>query len=271
MMNFDSLRTLLDAAGLYLTGEDNLRLTTFGGVANLVVVLEGRLVSPEGKIVPLSERQIPNSDYTAKSTIFPLAEGVLTNAQLRLGTGTAGRGSVFGVLEVVRGNGVNAQALSTLLAGYITTNGRLAWPGSPIESSINGPGRIRSITGTNPAANVEISEVVPVGTRWRLISWQATLVADANVATRTAELIIDDGTTVIVPAFPNVNQTAGQTMTYTAGVFGSFGSVAGAFNLIALPESLMLAAGFRIRTSTTNRQVGDDWTAPQMLVEEWIE
>jgi hypothetical protein len=154
---------LLDAGGLYLTGEDHLRLTTFGGVANLVVVLEGRLVTPDGCVVPLAEQQIPLSTYLPKSTIFPLAEGVLTNVQLRLGTGSAGRGGVFGVLEIVRGTTSNAQALGTLLQGYITTNARLAWPGSPIESSVNGPGRLRSITGTDPAANVEISEAVPAG------------------------------------------------------------------------------------------------------------
>jgi len=28
--------------------------------------------------------------------------------------------------------------------------------------------------------------------------------------------------------------------------------------------------GYRIRTSTLNRQAGDDYGAPQLFVEEWI-
>jgi hypothetical protein len=82
----------LDAPGLYLTGEDNLRLTTFGGLAGAIVSLEGRLIDRAGRLVPIVEVQTPNSNYTAKTSIVQLAEGVLTNVQLRASTGTAVRG-----------------------------------------------------------------------------------------------------------------------------------------------------------------------------------
>src|SRR3954449_10597971 len=153
-MTTDTQRGLMDAGGLYLTGEDNLRLTTFGGVAGVTVVLEGRLVGDDGKIVPISERQVPNSDYTAKQSIFVLAAGVLTNAHLRASVGSVGRGGVFAILEVVRGTTVNGQALATILQGYVTTNARLAYPGSPIMDSTAGAARLRSSTGTAHVAGV---------------------------------------------------------------------------------------------------------------------
>ena len=36
-------------------------------------------------------------------------------------------------------------------------------------------------------------------------------------------------------------------------------------------RDLILLAGHRIRTSTSSLQAGDDWGAPQLLVEEWLE
>src|SRR3954467_4562200 len=191
---------LLDAPGLYLTGEDHLRLTTFGGVAGATVVLEGRLVTIDGRVVPLAETHTPNSNYTSKANTFALAEGVLTNVQLRASSASLLGGGVFAVLEVVRGLTTNAQALATLLQGYVTTNARLAWPGSPIQASTAGAGRLRSITGTDPAANVEISETVPAGVRWRILTLAATFATDATVASRVPALVIDDGTNQLFSA-----------------------------------------------------------------------
>lgn len=263
--------TELNPGALYLTGEDNLRLTTFGGVANLVVVLEGRLLNMDGVVVPLGERHVPNSNYTAAQSTFTLAEGVLTHVQLRIATGTSGRGGVFGVLEIVRGTGANAQALGTLLQGYITTNARLAWPGSPIESSVNGPGRIRSITGTNPAAGLETSDTVPAGVRWRLMSWAASLSTDATVVNRFPTLIVDDGALAIFQSQDTVAQAASSTVRYVAADVGFRDAAsAGTINL-GLPGNLILSAGFRIRTLTSAIVAGDDWGAPQFTVEEWIE
>lgn len=263
--------TLLANGGVYLTGEDNLRLTTIGALAGAVVAIEGRLVKTDGTVTAFAERHDPNSNYTAKSTIHNLGDGVLTHVHVRVQTGTALRGHVFGVLEIVRGFSGAIQPLGTLLQGYVTANARLAWPGSPIESSTAGAGRLRSITGTDPAANVEISETVPAGVRWRLLSFKATLAADANVANRQPGLIIDDGVNVIWNMNTNAGQTAGATWVYVWADIGQ--SLAGqpsvALNYPLPP--LVLPAGSRIRTSTSLLQVGDNWSAPQYLVEEFIE
>ncbi len=263
--------TEFSAPGLYLTGEDNLRLTTFGSLAGAAVAIEGRIILPGGRIVPFAERHVASTDRTAATSTHGLGEGLLTNVQLRLSAGSGGLGRVFGVLEVVRGLGGGVQPLATLIQGYITTNGRRAWPGSPIEGGVNDRGWLRTFQGTDPAANVEISETVPTNTRWSIWSFVAQLVADANVANRTVTLIIDDGANTIWQMDASAAQTAGQTRIYEAFNLGTAADLVGSTFRIPAPFPIVLPAGARIRTSTANRQVGDNWGAPLIVVEEWIE
>jgi len=271
MVTSDAQRALLDSPGLYLTGEDNLRLTTIGAVAGVTIVMEGRLVTMDGRVVPLAERHTPNSNYTAATQIFGLSEGTLTNVQLRASSAGLLGGGVWCVLEIVRGGGSNAQALGTLLQGYATTNGRLAWPGSLILPATFGAGRIRSITGTDPAANVEISETVPAGVRWRLVAFSASLTTDANVAARDVRLVIDDGTTTLLQLPADQTQAASLTIRYTAIAGAPIATPRNTGAVITLPRDLLLSPGYRIATLTASRQVGDNWTAPQYEVEEFIE
>lgn len=259
------------AGGVYLTGEDNFRLTTWGSLGSAVVVLEGRIVSPDGCIVALSESQIPLSTRAAKTTIYPAREGLLLNVQLRVGTGTSIGGTVGALLELVRGRDGAVTPIATLLQGYVNSATRLAWPGSPLTPLTSGAGLLRLITGTDPAANVEISETVPTGARWKLRSFRFAFVADANVANRTIVLTIDDGATTLFETSSAVAVTANQTPVYNAAPglqFFTYGTLA--YHL-PLPGELWLPAGARIKTVTTNRQVGDNYGAPLYAVEEFLE
>jgi hypothetical protein len=259
------------AGGIYLTGEENFRLTTWGALANAVVTLEGRFVGADGLSLPFAESQIPNSDRSAKTSIFGAREGLLTNMQLRVGTGTSTTGTIAAILEIIRGREGGVQPLGTLLQGYVNSATRLAWPGSPISSLVTGAGRLRTIAGTNPAAGVEISEVVPAGARWKLRTFLFSLVASAAAANRTPVLTIDDGANVLWETGSNVAQTAAQTAKYRAGAgvpFATFGALA--YHL-PLPADLLLAAGSRIRTVTGAIDVGDDYGAPVYQVEEFLE
>ncbi len=135
--------------------------------------------------------------------------------------------------------------------------------------SLNAGDGVRSITGTDPAANVEISETVPTNARWRLRALRASLTTDANVASRVAHLQFDDGTNLYYVAQGSQNQAAGATYPYNFGLGGAnkvFVTVAN--DQVTLPD-LVLTAGHKITTSTANRQVGDNWTAPQYIVQEW--
>lgn len=267
----DNARALIDAPGFFLTGEDNLRLTTFGRIAGAEVAIEGRRISPEGIVVPFAERQAPNSDGTAKATVYQVGEGVLTHAQLRATAGSVLGGGVFGILEVVRGREGAVQPMATLLQGYITTNARLAWPGSPIMPSTAGAGRLRTITGTDPAAGAEISETVPAGVRWRFLAMRFVLVTSAVAANRSVSLIFDDGSSQWLQVSDNQVQAASLTHTYVAMSSGQIGLMGGSLHALNTPSDVWLPAGSRIRTSTGSIDAGDNYGAPVYEVEEFIE
>ena len=266
-----SRAALVDAGGLYLTGEDNFRLRTFGSVAGLVLALEGRRVQDDGQVVPFAERHVPSSNYLVKEDIFPIGAGLVTNVQLRATTGTPLRGAVYALLEIIRGRDGAVQPLATLLQGYVTANARLAWPGAPIDSSINGAGRVRLITGTNPAPGVEIVETVPAGARWKLRSFRFVLVASAAAANRRPVLTIDDGAAILWETSSAVDQVASQTATYAAGVGVPFFTYGTRAYHLPLPGEFWLPAGARIRTVTALLDAGDDYAAPIYEVEEFIE
>lgn len=262
--------TLVDSDGVYCSGEDHIRLTSFNSNATAILALEGRFVRCDGVVVPIVERHIPNTDRSAAVSLVTLAEGFLSNLQIRATTGSPAQGQCYVVVELVRGRTGALQPLACLLEGYVSDVQRLAWPGSPFASSVAGTGVMRAVQGTNPAVNTEISDAVPTGARWRVVSWFATLVADANVANRTVTLIIDDGANTIWTCDASAVQTAGQTRSYNAYATGVAPDLTGSTFRLPAPFPIDLAAGSRIRTSTANRQAGDDWSAATILVEERI-
>lgn len=139
---------------------------------------------------------------------------------------------------------------------------------SPTINSFHG--RIRSITGTDPAANAEITETVPDRRRWRFLSFRASLLTDANVASRRVFLVFNDGSTDLIYFPASANQAASLFLTHNfSPTTYSPGLVIADY--ISCAPSLILPAGFVIKTVTANIQAADNWGAPQLLVEEWID
>jgi len=158
-----------------------------------------------------------------------------------------------------------------LSAQYLTDHKTIRWPPGFVESSVEGPGLLRSITGTDPAAGSEVSETVPTNARWKLRAMSFRLVTDPTVATRMVQLVIDDGTNEFYRYTAIDTQAASASYLYEANPLGFLpGSIAKAIH-IPLPLEVLLFQGWRIRTNTANLQSGDDFGAPQLLVEEWIE
>lgn len=131
-------------------------------------------------------------------------------------------------------------------------------------------GRIRSITGTDPAAGAQISETVPARRRWLLRSLTFSLTTDANAADRRVMIAITDGTnTYFFYPFGTV-QTASLTYTYHL-TQGLFGEAQMANNIYTPLPTLFITEPYEILSTLSNGQAGDDFTAPIMLVEEWID
>jgi len=262
----------LAPAGLWVTGEDRLRVTSFNSAAGVTLAIEGRVLLAGHGLRAFAERHVPNTDRTTASTSFAIGEGWLLDVQIRASAGTPRRGQCLAILELVRGGeGGAVQPLTVLVHGYVTDTQRRAWPGSPLELSTEGPGVIRAIVGTNPAAGVEIVETVPTNARWRLLALLTNFVTDATVANRFAQLLLDDGANIFFASDPPAAQTASLALNYAFGQGLARLASALATHTWGSPNGIHLPGGFRVRTATNGIVAGDNWGAPTFLVEEWIE
>jgi len=188
------------------------------------------------------------------------------------------RGQCFAQVVIWDGS----QFRAVLCRGYIYALRNISLGEFTEPGPGGGEGFIRTVTGTNPAANAEASDAVPSNAIWKLLSYSIVLVADANAANRTLRFVIDDGaaanrrwvtedTTAI---------TAGQTRTrviqrgYKAAM-NIGGSGLTDTDTIAsitdtLPDDLVMVEAYRMRTITPGLQATDNYAAPIFQVEEWL-
>lgn len=257
--------------GFYIQSDDRLACVVLSSVASLVVRFSGYYLSAKGEVNEYAIDVSPTSDRAATSQIQSIGEGFILSCRTSLVSGNANRGQCYVRAGIQRNTGTPVLPLARLLAGYLTDDYTPSFPFGKIEGPLEGPGIIRVITGTDPAAGAEISETVPTGARWRLFSVRTTFVTDATVANRLETLTLDDGTTIFFRSGTFTNHAASLTwaITWASGVVED-GTNALA-NTQAIPREVLLSAGYRINTSTINLQAGDNWGAPILHVEEWIE
>lgn len=269
---FGGGRVLPSPSQFYLTGEDRLRVTVANALVGVAVGIHWRTANPDGDIVPSREFQTPTSDRLPTTADYELGEGSLLNVTAFAAAGAPRIGQTFVSVQLVRGRGPAAIVLGTLLAGYVTATQSLGFPGSPIQSSVDGGGFFRRITGTTPGISGEITEVVPTGARWQLLSVNARLTTSATAISRFPALFLAEGGFDFFAAgqFSAVGASVTSAVWWECGMalesqVGFVGSVAG------LLLGNMLLAGMSFATRTGNLQPGDQWTAPSFLVQEWLE
>jgi hypothetical protein len=263
----------MGGAPLYVTGEDALAVTVFNAAAGVTVTVTGRILQfGSTRPSPFAQPIVPATDRSASVARFTLGDGWLLNAQVIVSAGTPAIGQTFARLSLVRGITVNAPDLFTLGADYVTAKQPLSYPGSGVTDATDGAGALRSITGATPSAGAEVSETVPTGARWELLSIIWTFVTAVAVANRFADITLDDGANVFFRCGPTIAQAASTTQIYNS--FQGAGPVTRDGNTVverSLPIGVRLGAGYRIRSNTLAIQAADQYSAVQYLVREWIE
>lgn len=254
------------------TGEDQLALTVHNSLAGVRVAVHWRMKPRRGPIIANRQEFTPATDRSASSLEFGIGEGYLLNLVAFASAGSPRRGQTFVRVRVIRGRDASAVALGSAIQGYVTGNQDRAWPGSPLEGSLEGDGYIRAITGTNPAAGSELSETVPTGARWEVMALLATLVTDATATNRRPTIRLDDGAShyfqVGAPDEWGANTT--QEVCWASGAWLTT-TIDPDSPLCGFPQGIVLLAGHRIRTNTRNFQAGDNWSAPLFVIREWLE
>lgn len=271
-MNADELAIGPPASAIYTNGDESLRLSVLNALAGVRVRVAGRFMHMDGRIEPFVDSLLPASDRSVSTKTIPLARGWLLNAQASISAAAPQTGQTFAVFTLVRGRTGNFEELATLAAGPITAVHRLAWPGSPILSSIEGAGALRTISGTTPGVGAEVSETVPTGARWQLLQFAVTITTSATVANRVPFLVVDDGTNVLQQFGQGLATAASSTRRnyWTTGISMNATGFAGSA-IQGFATTLMLLPGHRILTGTTALDAGDQYSLVRYTVREWIE
>lgn len=257
---------------VYLSSDCAIRLSAYSAVSSLAVNFSGQYLASDGEPHYFERSVTPTNDRAESQVTIPIGECVLLSLVATLSSGNANRGQCYVRARVHRGSGTPLLYTHQLIGEYLTDDFFPAFPVNPIRGPLEGPGMIRSVTGTDQAANTEVTETVPTGARWLLHGMHVVLVTDANVANRTVRLVLDDGTTTLYQAATPTAVPAGNTFRYSFSPVGAnVANGTGNEQVSMIPVACVLAAGYRIRTATTNLQVGDNYGAPQLWVEEWLE
>lgn len=254
------------------SGEEYLRVVSANSLAGVRLKIQGRWLRERGNPEAFGYDHVPNSDRTIRSDDYPLGVGAVLNLVVFAGTGAPLVGQTFVILQLIRGSGPAAVVLGTLLQGYVTSQQALAWPGSPIQSSIEGGGYIRQVTGTMPAAGANISETVPAGARWELQTLNVVLTTNATVAARSPLLFIDTPANIIAVS-GQIGSVPASTSFFVQWATNTQNQAALIGGLLQgpIPSPWALTAGQRFRTVTLNLQAGDQFVTPFFVVREWLE
>lgn len=259
---------------ILVTPSDTLYLGVTCSMAGLTVTLSVRVLQPDG-VITLSRYDVQvSATRVAIPNFFPLSYGFILSAVVSAGAGASpGRGQVYAQLFIQRG------AMSTqpnypqqLCCGYVTYQTPIYYPFGPSGYSLEGHGVIRSITGTAPAAGTDILELVPTGATWRVQSIRYTFTTAGVAGERYTGLMVLDSTgTDILQISVDQPIDGGQTWTvnYSNVDAGSIAAISNAAS--TFPSNLYLPGGFGIRTATPGIMPGDVYSAPQYLVEEWLQ
>lgn len=255
---------------LWIARNQQIRMSVWNSDSNVSLIIAiARMLYPNGDVVDVPMQISPTSDRAVTAANFEVGQGWLIEAFAFASGTTPDRGQTYIVMDVL--NTKFSLATSVVMSGYITGESVPSFPFGIQEGAQSGKGKIRAITGTNPAAGAEISETVPTNALWKLKAMIFSLTTDANVTDRSVALLIGDGTNTIHDFVAQTVQTASTTIRYQVTHFGY--QPTAIFSEIYIPtvDELFLPAGFTIDTFLVSGQAGDNFTAPQMLVEEWIQ
>lgn len=254
------------------TGEDNLRITSVNSLVGVHLKVQGRRLDSSGDIKSAAWDHTPSSDRMPTTSDVELGSGALLNLVVFASAGSPKQGQTFVIVQLIRGVGTAAIVLGTLLQGYVTGTQGLGWPGSPIQSSIEGGGIYRVVSGTQPAVGVFIQEIVPTGARWDVISLAVDLTTDATVITRQPIVTFLSGGIGQAAAwnYGAIAASTARTFMWSQGL--ALDNVPANGSLVSgLPVNLVLLGGSQIFVNCAFLQAGDQFGAPLLSVREWLE
>lgn len=208
----------------------------------------------------------PSSNFAITTRIFNLPDLPIW-ISINDEDGNFDHGGAYVVMNL----GINEDVSRVLLSGYVSRQNPISWPSSNIEPQ-NPFKRIRTTSGSNPAAGAETSITVPANEMWKLRGWSATLVTDGTAANRIVHLKATWGGVILFETISATTQTASLSRVYSAAIQSPGGAAADDNDIIlALPHDIILPQTATITTVTTAIVAGDNWGAPVAYIERFLD
>jgi hypothetical protein len=256
--------------GIYVEADDNLQLQILSNTAD-TVLLNYRVLTPNEGVKEGTLSFANGGGRGSQLFSTPLPEGFLLSAVVLPSSALSPAQYVFVSVALRFGSQLLANQTNILAQGYCSQAAPVSYPQGPLIRSTDGLGVLRSITGSVPAAGADISETVPAGARWQLLSMRATLTTAVAVASRQVKLTLDDGANRFYDTGDGPVQAASLAWAYTFAPTGSPPTNALTDVQIHYDNAQFEAPSYRVRTVTAAIQAADQWTAPQYVVREWQE
>lgn len=264
----DPQRTACDPRW-YISPDAVLQIQMWNSVPGVTVNVNIYQLDSTGRVIRAQQVISPTSTRALNSVIVPMAEGFLIGLTCFAGTATQ-PGQLFVRIVITQGNPTTPQPMVVVCQGYVTNLNRLYGPGAYLSRTTEGRGNFRSVQGSLPAAGADILETVPTGAIWRLVSMNYSLVTGAAVANRLSGFVIDDGSNIVMNLGSQGNAVATNTYIYNAVNGANLINAAQPPTNWPIPRNFWMPAGYRMRTLTTNIQAADQFSAPNYVVEEFI-
>jgi len=133
-------------------------------------------------------------------------------------------------------------------------------------------GRLRHITLALPGAGIDLTVTQDAGVRWRFKSLRFVFDTDANAADRHVRIVFILGGTNVLVLWPQQDHKANTNRGYLVSTVSATEiDTNGALRYIIAPEDMLFNNQVVIATLVESMQVGDQLSAAELLVEEWIE
>lgn len=258
-------------AGIWIEHNDRLYVATYSSVASLVVMFSGYFRKMNGDIIEYAVTVNPTSDRAVTAATQHFGAGFLLSCVVSLTSGSANRGQCYVRAQIQRSAGTPAIKLHGVVGGYVTDDYSPSFPYGSTQGPLEGSGYLRHVTGTDPAVGGDVSELVPTGARWAVLSVAVNLAVDATVVNRYVGCDFYRATFYLTSVISTQAQVANSPRQYLFMPDVEHLYVAAtAQEIIAIPQ-VSLAAGDEIAMYAVGMAAGDDFGAPDLYVEEWIE
>lgn len=255
-----------------LRATDHLRVGVACAVPNVDVTVQGRWIDKSGAIGSFSYVHHPTSDRLMTWQDFAIGDGAIMNLVAFASRGDLTLGPCFVVVQLIGGDLPAGILVGTLIQGYLKRFQARAWPGSPIEDSLSGPGFPREITIADPVVGLNYNESVPSGAFWGVDGFAALFHASAVAATRIVYLEFKTslGRPLYVLQHPTqpIANSAQFVYWLRAPVIDQSAWTGTGRGQGILDHTLR--SGSKLETFVDLLQAGDHWETGTLSVREWL-